>query len=873
MTLDTQATPVIAQYLSIKHKHQDCLLFFQMGDFYELFFDDAKIASSELDIILTYRGRYLDADIPMCGVPVHNYATYTEKLVKKGYKIAVCEQVETPEQAKKRGYKAVVNRQVVRIVTAGTLTEEHLLDSRCGNYLCVVTQNETQFSCFFYDISTGIIDYFTDILNVLKPLIQHKKPSEIIYYQENILGILQDVTIPKTYQDYIDGEYIIPPLQDYTNTVSDLEKQTIILLSHYLKRTQCRDDILVQTPCYKIYSDFLQLDSAGQTNLEIFKTISGNKKPTLFWVLDKCVTPSGARLLSEYLNFPITNSDILNKRYDAIDFFLKNPSLAESLLQILKRTSDLNRILGRLKAGRGTPADLGNIRDSLSVIYMEFPLLKFADYQDIPPLIVDAYNHLSSIIECYPILVNSLKNELPISLKIGDFIQAGYDSLLDEYKALKENSRQFIIQLEQKYRDITGITALKIKHNNLIGYHIEVSNNHSDKMLNNQFSDIQFVHKQTMASQLRFTTQELIALEKKISEATLCFDNREQEIFTDLCKSVEAEIHQLLLVAGAIAKLDLYSSFGLLALQNQYCRPELVHGKMLKIIDGRHSVVEYLLKKQAKNFIPNNAEFKITSSTPEIWLVTGPNMGGKSTYLRQTALMIIMAQAGLYVPAKQYKAGIFDKIFSRVGAADNLAEGKSTFMTEMSETAVILNQATSRSFVILDELGRGTSTYDGLAIAHATLKYLSETIGAMGLFATHYHELTDMITHHKRIGNLQVSVTHFKNKIIFLHKITSGAAKKSYGIHVAELAGIPLAVIRDATEFLKTTDKHKPVKTTDILDSPLFASSNISNDLQDDAKILIEKNHVIQLIRNTNINHLSPLEAFGLIEKIQKEFQ
>lgn len=869
MTIDTQvttqvsaqATPVIAQYLAVKKNHQDCLLFFQMGDFYELFFDDAKIAASELDIVLTYRGRYNDQDIPMCGVPVHNYASYTERLVKKGYKIAVCEQTETPEQAKQRGSKSIVNRHVVRIITAGTLTEEHLLDSRSDNFLCVVQSNDTQFCCFFYDISTGIIHYFTDILTILKPLIQHKKPSEIIYSQNTMLEILNDIQIPKTYQEQTEI-YILPSLMPYIEVMELLEQQALSVLSHYLKRTQCRDTLLIQPPIRHIYSDFLQLDDAGQINLEIFKTVSGQKKPTLFSTLDNCVTVAGARVISEYLNFPLTKSDIVNNRYDAIDFFKNNAHLAENLRIILRKTSDLNRILGRIKAGRGTPADLGHIKNTLSVLYSELPSLKFDDYVNIPLLVVDAYNGVCTHIDCYHVLVSALKNELPVSLKIGDFIQTGYDALLDEYKTLKNDARQFILELEQKYKDITGISTLKIKHNNVIGYHIDVSSNHSEKMLNNDFADVKFVHKQTLANSVRFTTYDLMILEKKISQASLCFDAREKEIFMVLCHTIEADIESLLLCASGIAKLDVYASHALYALENHYCRPILLPHKALRIENGRHHVVETLLKKQAKTFTPNHVDFKVTANTPEIWLVTGPNMGGKSTFLRQTALMIIMAQAGFFVPASSYQGGIFDKIFSRVGASDNLAEGKSTFMSEMSETAIILNQATSRSFVILDELGRGTSTYDGLAIAYATLKYLSETIGAMGLFATHYHELTEMISHHKRIGNLQASVTQYKNEIIFLHKIVTGAAKKSYGIHVAQLAGMPLEVIRSATEFLKTADKSKVVKTESITESPLFADDTIK----------IEINPIIELIKNTDINRLSPIEAFGLIEQIQKEF-
>jgi len=863
-----QATPVIAQYLTIKEKHQDCLVFFQMGDFYELFFDDAQIAATELDIVLTYRGKYQDQDIPMCGVPVHNYASYSEKLVQRGYKIAVCAQVETPQEAKKRGYKAIVNRQIVRIVTAGTLTEDHLLDARQDNFLCIIFSDEHFFCAFFYDISTGKLHYFNERLDSLKNLVAHKKPSEIIFSQPEIETLLQDVNIPKTQQP-LTHDQLLPVFDAYAHTMSALETQALTILSHYLKRTQCAETILIQSPEPKTYSDFLQIDDAGQVNLEIFKTISGQKKPTLLSTLDQCKTAAGARMLAEYLNFPITNKETLNQRYDAISFFMNYPKLAEGLQIILKKTADLNRILGRLKTGRCTPADLGQIRNTLHIIYSEFPSLKFDHYSDtMPTQIMDAYNGLCTPISCYNILQSALKETLPVTLKMGDFIAEGYDGLLDQYKSLKENARHYILELEQKYKDITQINALKIKHNNVIGYHIDVSSNHSEKMLNASFADVTFIHKQTLANHVRFTTQELIGLEKKISEASLSYDQREKELFSQICTEIDAEIQELLIFSNAIAHFDLYASHALFALGNHYCRPELVDQKVLNITAGRHSVIEALLKKQSKSFIPNNASFKYDQKQTEIWLVTGPNMGGKSTYLRQTVLMIIMAQAGLFVPADAYKAGIFDKIFSRVGASDNLAEGKSTFMSEMSETANILKNATAKSFVILDELGRGTSTYDGLALAYATLKYLSETIGAMGLFATHYHKLTEMISHHKRIGNLQTSVKHHKDDIIFLHKVSAGAAKKSYGIHVATLAGMPVGVLHDAHIFLKSIEKQKNTKILTAETTPLF------QEIPDQEPIIIEPeikpNPIIEEIKTIDLNSLTPMDALGLINQWQK---
>lgn len=858
------ATPVIAQYLHIKAGHKNCLLLFRMGDFYELFFEDAEIAAKELDIVLTKRGKYQDQDIKMCGVPVHNYNHYVERLVKKGYAIAVCEQLENPSEAKKRGAKSVVHRDVVRIITAGTLTEDHLLDPSLGNYIVAFLRHDDKICVFRYDISTGKNFYSIIGTEEFSHIITRINPAEIIGHTAD-----DSVFLKKNAPDYPHDilDHIITPteeLTEFTKDFADFEKQTFLLLYSYIVKTQKHSKPLLLPTIFENHQGRLQLDSATYKNLEIFETSDGSRKNTLFWVLDNMVTRAGARLLHERLIAPLMDRQALNERYDAIDFFIQNDIIAKKIREGFKQTADIARIIGRVQAGRGTPADLGNLKDSLTTVYTTLEQSHFEKCDTLPPLILGAYQILCRDFACYHALYHALAEHPPITLKFGGFIKAGYDAVLDEYLNLKDNAREIILGLENKYRTLTSIQALKIKHNNVIGYHIDVPSSHADKMLTEHYDDVSFIHKQTLAGHIRFTTTELMSLEKRIFEAEANFNARENELFQNLVAIVCKDALELSNFADSIAQMDLYASHASLATDYDYTRPILLDKKAFHLTKARHPVIEHILKNSNhKPFSPNDCQFLAPKKPTELWLVSGPNMGGKSTYLRQNALLIIMTQAGFYVPCASYRAGLFDRVFSRVGASDNLAKGHSTFMTEMSETALILKTATSRSFIILDELGRGTSTYDGLAIAFATTQYLISHIHCLTLFATHYHELTDLTTQSKHIGHLQVTVSEYKNEIIFLHHIIQGAAKKSYGIHVASLAGMPAAVVKMAQDFLNKTDKTGRITVPDNTPSPLFMplmATHIPAHFQ-------EMEHIL---KNITIDHLTPIEAFAILSKLKE---
>ncbi|MEM6602690.1 MAG: DNA mismatch repair protein MutS [Pseudomonadota bacterium] len=859
--IDPSATPVIAQYLRTKADHKDCLLFFRMGDFYELFFEDAETAAKELDIVLTKRGKYKDQDIPMCGVPVHNYAVYTERLVKKGFYIAVCEQTEDPAEAKKRGSKAVVKRDVVRILTPGTLTEDHMLDPASGNYLVALMRDDRKLCAFRYDMSTGknaytLIENPADFTNYVMTV----RPAEILY------GTREDITFLKEYAPDMLHTYqeILPdiPRSDFTEGLSGLEEKAAILLLSYLEKTQKNSKYLLLPTEFEPQDHKLAVDAATLKNLEIFQGSENSKKYSLLWVLDNMTTKGGARLLSERLSSPLVDQKALNQRYDAIDFFIENHNLTEKIRLVFKQLPDMARLLGRLQSGRGTPADLGGIRQAISLIHTMLYDVNIDNYQHMPDILQECFKALCKNIPCYHDISDALMDEPPVTLKFGGFVAPGFDALLDQYTKLKNNAQGFILSLEGKYREYTGINALKIKHNNVIGYHIDVPSLHADRMLKTEFEHVKFIHKQTLANAIRFTTEELMQLEKQIFEADANFNRQEIEIFDMLCEKVQEDIFDLAAFADGYAEIDLYASHAVLIQENDYTRPVLGQDKSLSIAKLRHPVIEKILKSQAtKSFVPNDCHFlqHAQKKQTELWLLSGPNMGGKSTFLRQNALAILLAQAGFYVPASHYEAGIFDRLFSRVGASDNLAKGQSTFMTEMSEMAYILKYATSRSFVILDEVGRGTSTYDGLAVAYATVAYLISEINCLGIFATHYHELTDLTAQSKRVGHLQVTVSEYDNEIIFLHHVTQGAAKKSYGVHVAELAGMPPQVVKKAKEFLQKTDKNKAVPVPSETAAPLFSQAKTPHYIHD----------IEEMLQKADIQKMSPSGALDLLEKLK----
>ena len=805
-------TPMIAQYLSVKAAHPDALLFYRMGDFYELFFDDAVAASKTLDIALTQRGSHAGEPIPMCGVPFHAYEGYLAKLIRGGHRVAIAEQMEDPAEAKKRGAKSVVRRDVVRVVTPGTITEESLLSARANNYLACIARDSDNFGAAWVDMSTG--NFHTESLAAdgLTAWFARTAPSECLIHEKHtdtpaIQNWLEDkigqITTQAASKFNLANNnarlcqfFKIASLEIY----GDFSQGEIIAagaLLDYLQLTQKDQLPALLPPQPQTKQSVLQMDAATRRNLELLETMRGERTGSLLATIDKTITPMGARLLAERLSAPSTDSTEINTRLDGVEFTLKNSALRKSLRTLWASCPDFPRALGRLSVGRGTPRDLAAIRAGLRVITQM--QIQIAGH-DMPVVWQNALQQLGDFSALADVLGRALADELPFHQREGDFIRAAYDPTLDELRTLRSGSKQLMAQLQGKYVNETGVANLKIKHNNLIGYHIEVNPQAGEKILTDHKAT--FIHRQTMVNAIRFTTDELIQLEQKMGSAEERALALELNIFANLTAQTLAEYAALNAAANGIAGMDVMAGLAELAATERYARPIIDDSLIFDIKSGRHAVVEQFSARQ--NFVPNDCA---QSDMQRIWLLTGPNMAGKSTFLRQNAIIIILAQMGGYVPADSAHIGVVDRLFSRVGAGDDLARGRSTFMVEMLETATILQQATQRSWVILDELGRGTATYDGLSIAWAVLEHLHDHIKCRTLFATHYHELTQLQQKLSALICYTMSVVENGNRITFTHHIQPGTADRSYGIHVAELAGLPSAIILRANQLLKEFEK------------------------------------------------------------------
>lgn len=799
-------TPMMAQYLSVKAEHPDYLLFYRMGDFYELFFDDAVAAAKTLDIALTQRGEHLGKPIPMCGVPFHAYETYLAKLIRGGHRVAIAEQMEDPAEAKKRGAKSIVRRDVVRVVTPGTLTEENLLPARANNYLACIATSGSDWGAAWVDMSTG--DFHTETIPAdgLTAWLARTVPSECLVYEKQT-----DMPALKNWAEEKIGQITVQPaskfnlannnarLCQFFKTASleiygDFSPAEIIAagaLLDYLQLTQKGQLTALLPPASQIKHSILQMDAATRRNLELLENSRGERAGSLLATIDKTITPMGARLLAERLSAPITDAAIINARLDGVEYALKNATLRKSLRALWASCPDFPRALGRLSVGRGTPRDMGVIRAALSVLAK---MQIHTAGQDFPSAWQSAFQKLGEFSALADRLTRALADELPFQQRDGDFIRADYDPALDELRGLRSGSKQLMAKLQGKYSTETSVQNLKIKHNNLIGYHIEVNPQAGEKLL--QMKET-FIHRQTMVNAVRFTTDELIQLEQKLGSAEDRALARELKIFEELAAAILEQYAALSAAAQGIAEMDVMGALAQLAADEKYCRPRIDDSLMFEITDGRHAVVEQFAARQ--NFVPNDCA---QSEALRIWLLTGPNMAGKSTFLRQNALIIILAQMGGYVPAAAAHIGVVDRLFSRVGAGDDLARGRSTFMVEMLETATILQQASQRSWVILDELGRGTATYDGLSIAWAVLEHLHNNIKCRTLFATHYHELTRLAATLPALTCYTMSVVENGERIAFTHHVQPGTADRSYGVHVAELAGLPKTVIARANDLL-----------------------------------------------------------------------
>ncbi len=863
-------TPMMAQYLKTKQEYSDYLLFYRMGDFYEMFFDDAVIASKVLDINLTKRGKHLGEDIPMCGVPFHAYESYLARLVKSGYKVAICEQMETPEEAKKRGSSSCVKRDVIRIVTSGTLTEDTLLESDKHNYLLVVFQDATHVGLAWADMSTG--DFYTQSIlpGNLMSVLERLNPGEIIVPD----NLDQNEELKTPLDEY---RYITTTLSNvrfsYMNSKERLEKTFHVFtmdsfgsftraeitaagtLLDYIFLTQKGVFPNLKQPLRLNEERLMGIDATTRRSLELFKSLSGDKKgKSLFQVMNKTTTHAGARLLAEFLSAPIKDVDEINSRLECVSFFVHENEIRQKLRDILKELPDMDRALSRLLIGRGGPKDMAIVRDTLKII----PNLRllFA-HAIVPETLIFYMSEMGFQDELVDTLQQALRWELPISTKEGNFISKGYNKGLDELRYLKEHSRKVLADLQVRYIQKTDISSLKITYNNILGYFIEVPARFFAKMSQ---PEMNFIHRQTLATTVRFTSEDLMNLEKSLSEAEEQMLAIELRLFNDLLDMIKARIENIRRASYALSFFDVVSALGELAVQNNYCRPTIDASLAFDIQKGRHPVVEEALKDQQIPFSANNCSLE--GETGRLWLLTGPNMAGKSTFLRQNALIAIMAQMGSFVPAQSAHIGIVDKVFSRVGASDDLARGQSTFMVEMVETASILNQSTDKSLVILDEIGRGTATFDGLSIAWAVVEYLHDKIQCRTIFATHYHELTALKEQLKNLSLHTMMIKEWNDEVVFLHTVADGAVDKSYGIHVGKLAGLPQVVVKRAEQILQSLENEKKKNQSITDDLPLFSC-------------VLEKEEpelspLQQELMFVNPDNLSPKEALDVLYRLKK---
>ncbi len=829
-----KVTPMMAQYLEIKADHPGSLLFYRMGDFYEMFFDDAVAAAEALDIALTKRGQHEGQDIPMCGVPVHAAEGYLLTLIRKGFRVAVCEQMESPTEAKKRGAKSVVKRAVTRVVTPGTLTEDSLLEARSHNYLAAYAQVRDDSALAWVDISTGAFHCMTCPRPRLAPDLARLAPSELLVPDPADAEIrdtagemgIAITELARASFDSTEGRsrlcdlFGVATLEAFGN-FSRAEEAAMGAVVAYLDLTQKGKLPLLTPPQKELADRVLQIDAATRRNLELTRTLAGSRQGSLLSVLDQTVTAAGARLLDRRLSAPSTQLDTIQGRLNAISELLAASDLRTQIRNCLRKTPDMDRALSRLSLDRGGPRDLAALRTALEQADALHALLP----SDLDDHLSGIKGRLIGYENLRKALITLLAEEPPLLIRDGGAIAPGVHADLDEARKLRDDGRAVIAGMQADYARQADITALKIKHNSVLGYFIETPATHAKKMLAAPLSET-FIHRQTTANAVRFTTVELSEMETRILNAGARAIEIETEMFATLCQQVLAESAQLNLLARALAELDVVSSLSELAQKSDWVRPRLDASRAFAVEGGRHPVVEAALRTQGGvPFVANDCD--LSSDPAAIWLLTGPNMSGKSTFLRQNALIAILAQMGSFVPAHSAHIGLISQVFSRVGASDDLARGRSTFMVEMVETAAILNQADDRALVILDEIGRGTATYDGLSIAWAVLEHLHEVNGCRALFATHYHEMTALAGSLKRVDNATVRVKEWDGDVIFLHEVTQGAADRSYGVQVAKLAGLPDAVTARARDILAKLESgaSETGKAQIIDDLPLFSAA------------------------------------------------
>ncbi len=839
------ATPVMAQFFEMKARQPDALVFFRMGDFYELFFDDAIRGAAALGIAQTFRGNHAGQPIPMAGVPVHAAEAYLAKLVRAGFKVALCEQMEDPAEAKKRGSKAVVHRDLVRVVTPGTLTEDGLLDARGANRLAAVAVRSGQAAVAAVELSTGEVECWAVGTSAIASTLAALSPSEVLvpdrlFADETLSAALKGapglvqpmpsaLVEPSASEARVKRLYGVDTLDGFGG-LSGAEVAALGLIAAHLEVTQAGRLPALSAPRRAAESDVMAIDPATRSSLEIDRTQSGSRDGSLLAAIDRTVTAGGARLLAARLSRPLLDPVAIDARLDAVSWLLERRTLRERLREELKGAGDIARALSRLALGRGGPRDLGCLRDALKTgeRIVAHTARESAPIAGAPAEIETALLALTPSMD--PGLSNFLQAleiglgaDLPAQARDGGFVAHGVRPELDQARALRDDSRRVIAGLEQKLAADSGV-PLKIKHNGVLGYFVEAAAGKADALFQPPLNAT-FIHRQTMANQVRFTTVELADLDARIAAA----GERAQAIEIDAFEAWREEARMLAgpiaAAADALARLDVAAGLAEWAEDAQACRPIVDRSLCFDAVAARHPVVEAAVKRAGEAYTPNDCRLDAAGDAgARLSIVTGPNMAGKSTFLRQNALLAILAQAGSYVPARSLKLGVVDRLFSRVGAGDDLARGRSTFMAEMVETAAILTQATPRSFVILDEIGRGTATYDGLAIAWACAEALHDVNRCRGLFATHYHELATLEGRLAHISNLSLRAKEWNGELVFLHEVASGPADRSYGVHVARLAGVPAPVVARAREVLERleSEAHAPAQLDDL---PLFAAS------------------------------------------------
>ncbi|MYL33228.1 DNA mismatch repair protein MutS [Pontibacillus yanchengensis] len=859
-------TPMMQQYLKIKAQQKDAFLFFRLGDFYELFFDDATRAAQELEITLTSREGGEDGRIPMCGVPYHSAANYIKNLVEKGYKVAICEQVEDPKEA-----KGVVRREVVQLVTPGTVMDGVMLDEEENNYLASLTPfDDGTFVIAYNDLTTGensvamLTDGFDGVLSELfnRPVKEIVVPTDLDAEYQTSLQERLGVTISKEDRTEI--------TEGYQSLVQNLHQDKLKIgfgrLFYYIQETQKRSMDHLKEVQYIELNQFMKLDMYSKRNLELMETIrKQGKKGSLLWVLDHTVTSMGSRMLKKWVERPLLKRQLIEDRYNQVEGFLEQFFERETLREALQSVYDLERLAGRVSYGNVNARDLIQLKHSIGKI----PEIKSILQSFSQPELKELGEQLHPLQDVYQLLDESIYDDPPITIKEGGLIKDGFNNQLDDYRDAARNGKQWIAELERKEREATNIKSLKVGYNRVFGYYIEVT-----KANLHHLPEGRYERKQTLTNAERYITPDLKEKESLILEAQEKSVELEYDMFIKVREQVKEYIPSLQHLAEQICSIDVLQGFATVSEHNQYARPELVDNRDIYIEQGRHPVVEKVMKEDT--FVPNDVNMQDES---DILLITGPNMSGKSTYMRQLALTAVMAQIGCFVPCSYARLPIFDQIFTRIGAADDLVSGQSTFMVEMMEAKHALTKATDRSLILLDEIGRGTSTYDGMALAQAIVEYIHGNIGAKTLFSTHYHELTELEKSLNHLTNVHVRAEEYEGKVVFLHQIQKGAADESYGIHVAKLAELPEPLIERANAILKQLEGSSEVNETPLYGHEddhqltLFEPKEKPVQVETESKSTREETKVIEQLKDLDLLELNPIEAMNHLYQLQKQLK